>query len=99
MTHLLLIPAPTPSSSPGISPANGASGMPAFCEKNRAIIATFLHTQGAVLAMIQALVSQAVDGQGDYEQTLRRIDLVAARASQDSDQMGLAVGSITPFTL
>lgn len=98
MTHLLLTPAPSPTTVAGSSPASTAGRMPAFCEQNRAIIATFLHTQGAVLAMIQSLAIQAVDGQGDIEQTLRRIDLVAARACQESDQMGMAVSSISTLS-
>lgn len=93
MTHSLL--SPSHSTASGLSSAAAAGRTPAFCEQNRRIIATFLHHQGAVLAMIQSLASQAVDGQADIEQTLRRIDLVATRAGQDSDQMGMAVGSIT----
>lgn len=68
--------------------------MPVFCEQNRAMMATFLHTQGALFSMIHSIACQAVDGQGDMEQTLRNIELVATRASQDCGQMAVAVSSI-----
>ncbi|MBF8694928.1 hypothetical protein [Pseudomonas fulva] len=45
--------------------------------------------------MIQAFARQAADGVGDLEQTLQRIDLVATKACQESDQMAMAVGSLT----
>ena len=93
MTHLLLTPTLSPSAL-GVSVAAGNSALPAFCEQNRAKLATFLHTQGALLSMIQSIASQAVDGQGDMEETLRSIDLVAARASEDHKQMAVAVSSI-----
>ncbi|MGS8281637.1 hypothetical protein [Pseudomonas sp. PARCl1] len=83
-----------PPASPSLLATSGNGVAPSFCEKNRAIVATFLHHQGAVLAMIQAFARQAADGGGDLEQTLQRIDLVATKACQDSDQMALAVGSL-----
>ena len=93
MTQLLLTPnlAPCPA---GVSTANSGGTMPSFCEQNRAMLATFLHTQGALLSMIQSIASQAVDGQGDMEQTLRSIDLVATKASQEHNMMAVAVSSI-----
>ncbi|KIC79721.1 MULTISPECIES: hypothetical protein [Pseudomonas] len=84
-----------PHAAPSLLTPSGNGIVPVFCEKNRAIVATFLHHQGAVLAMIQAYARQAADGGGDLEQTLQRIDLVATKACQDSDQMALAVGSLT----
>ena len=92
MTQLSLT---NPLATPSLLAASGTGMVPVFCEKNRAIVATFLHHQGAVLAMIQAYARQAADGGGDLEQTLQRIDLVATKACQDSDQMALAVGSLT----
>lgn len=92
MTQLSLT---NPLATPSLLAAPGTGMVPVFCEKNRAIVATFLHHQGAVLAMIQAYARQAADGGGDLEQTLQRIDLVATKACQDSDQMALAVGSLT----
>lgn len=83
------------SNSSSLLASSGNGIVPAFCEKNRAIVATFLHHQGAVLAMIQAFARQAADGVGDLEQTLQRIDLVATKACQESDQMAMAVGSLT----
>lgn len=83
-----------PHATPSLLANSGNGIVPVFCEKNRAIVATFLHHQGAVLAMIQAYARQAADGGGDLEQTLQRIDLVATQACQDSDRMALAVGSL-----
>lgn len=93
MTQLLLTPTLAPSPS-GVATASNGGTMPAFCEQNRAMVATFLHTQGALLSMIHSIACQAVDGQGDMEQTLRNIELVAIRASLDCGQMAVAVGSI-----
>lgn len=98
MTYSLLTPAPSPVPSALSAASAGAHMAPAFCEKNRAIVATFLHTQGALLSMIQSIASQAVDGQGDMEETLRSIDLVATKAKQESHQMAMAVSSIQTLT-
>lgn len=93
MTHLLLTPVLAPSPA-GVANAANNITLPSFCEQNRAMVATFLHTQGALLSMIHSIATQAVDGQGDMEQTLRSIELVAIRASLDCNQMATAVSSI-----
>ena len=98
MTHSLLTPALSPASA-GVSAATAAGNLPpAFCEQNRAIVATFLHTQSAMLSMIQSIARVAVDGQGDMEETLRSIDLVATKACQESNMMAVAVSSIRIHT-
>lgn len=94
MTHLLLTPSPASSPSGLAASVAHTVMLPAFCEQNRAIVATFLHTQGALLSMIKSIASQAVDGQGDMEQTLRSIDLVATKACDESNMMAMAVSSI-----
>lgn len=94
MTHLLLTPSPVSSPSSLSAAIAGSDLSPSFCEQNRAIVATFLHTQGAILSMIQSIASQAVDGQGDMEQALRSIDLVATKSSGEANMMAVAVSSI-----
>ncbi|MFG0501073.1 hypothetical protein ACF8GD_00200 [Pseudomonas putida] len=94
MTHSLLTPSPVSSPSNLSVAITGSELSPSFCEQNRAIVATFLHTQGAILSMIQSIASQAVDGQGDMEQALRNIDLVATKSSGEANMMAVAVSSI-----
>jgi len=94
MTQSLLTPTLSPAPSGLTSAAASGSLPPAFCEQNRAIVATFLHTQSAMLSMIQSIARVAVDGQGDMEETLRSIDLVATKACQESNMMAVAVSSI-----
>jgi hypothetical protein len=87
-----------PHSSIEAAKPNSPSPLKTFCTPTRSLITRSIHTQSALFASIQALAAQAIDGVSDQQAALLRIDLLAARAAEDSENLANAIGTIPTAT-
>jgi hypothetical protein len=88
---------PSLSSIEAATPLKQAT-LKTFCTPTRSLITRSIHIQSALFASIQALAAQAIDGVSDQQATLLRIDLLAARAAEDSENLANAIGTIPTAT-
>lgn len=69
-----------------------------FCAPTRSLITRSIYTQSALFASIQALAAQAIDGGSDQQEALLRIDLLAAKAAEESQTLANVIGTIPTET-